>query len=291
MSTNTASATVSQTDPMSTKEKAVVSRKFGPETGGDVVFRSSDNVSFHVHQKHLEVYAEGFPLAKHTTPSQNEIIPLSEKSSTLEHLFQFMLPQRPPELDGLDFEQLMALANASEKYVVYSAQSTCALYMRDFLTSHPEQILKYAATYHHNSVIYTLAPQLVMKPLTELANLLPHDVFVPWSIYRSNFHGLLSALGDACAISSTHPQQHKFQEVRWLRKIQQVKDEIKKDPTKLSQFRTLIYQADLAGEKVCECHCCNPFKEWVTKVCGDIGKMEDIKIIARKYLAEKYARG
>ncbi|KAF5346236.1 hypothetical protein D9758_011316 [Tetrapyrgos nigripes] len=184
------------------KEKTVVSRKFGPETGGDVVFRSSDKVLFHVHQKHLEVCAEGFPLAKHTTPSQNEIIPLSEKSSTLELLFQFILPQRFPELDKLDFEQLMELANASEKYVVYSGQSTCALYMRGFLASHPERILEYAATHHHYSIIYALAPRLVMKPLAELANILPHDIFVPWSIYCVNFHGLLHALGDGSAIYS-----------------------------------------------------------------------------------------
>ncbi|KAF5353596.1 hypothetical protein D9758_013771 [Tetrapyrgos nigripes] len=270
MSATTASAAESKTDSTSTKAEAV-SQKFGPETGEDVVFRSSNNVLFHVHQKYIEVYAEGFPLAQDTTLSQNEIIPLSEKSSTLELLFQFMLPQRPPELSELDFEQLMDLANASEKYGVYSDQRTCVLYMRDFLASHPEQILKYAATHQYNSVLYA---QLVMKPLTELANLLPHD-----SIYRSNFHGLLSAMGDACAISSTHNQQNKFQEVCWLHEIQQVKDEIKKDPTKLSQFGTLVYQADLSGEK-------NGYK----KVCGDIEKMEDIKTIARKYLA-KYARG
>ncbi|KAF5358793.1 hypothetical protein D9758_008598 [Tetrapyrgos nigripes] len=148
-----ASARASQTGPTNTKDsKPVVSRKLaiktqrkfpsflflpvvvfvpvGPETGGDVVFLSSDNVLFHVHQKHLEAYAEGFPLGQHTIPSQNEIIPLSEKSSTLEIVFQFMLPQSPPELDGLEFEQLMELANASEKYVVYFARRDCALYMK-----------------------------------------------------------------------------------------------------------------------------------------------------------------
>ena len=45
-------------------------------------------------------------------------------------LFQFMYPQRQPNLKQLEFRTLSALAEAAEKYQVFSALDICSVYMR-----------------------------------------------------------------------------------------------------------------------------------------------------------------
>ncbi|KAF5351421.1 hypothetical protein D9758_013502 [Tetrapyrgos nigripes] len=103
------------------KASSKVSKLFS--SGGDVIFRSSDGVLFHIQQKYLENMTEGFPLAEHTTPTQkDEIVSLPEKSSVLELLFQFTYPQMPPDLDDLEFPALMELAAAAEKYFVHHSR-------------------------------------------------------------------------------------------------------------------------------------------------------------------------
>jgi len=101
----------------------------GPSPERDVVFKSSDNVLFHVESKNLERYAAIFPLENHLLPSMTtDVVPLSENSTTLELLFQFIRPDSPPDLRGInDFVMLFALAEAAEKYIVYSARTICAV--------------------------------------------------------------------------------------------------------------------------------------------------------------------
>jgi len=41
-----------------------------------------------------------------------------------------MIPESPPDLEFLGFKQLLDLAEASEKYVVYGARRICALHLR-----------------------------------------------------------------------------------------------------------------------------------------------------------------
>lgn len=95
----------------------------------DVIIRSCDNIDFHVHKRHLEFATGGFPPAD-TPSSLGEIVRLSESSSTLEILFQFVYPQRHPSLDKLAFEELLEVAEAAEKYEVYGALSACHLILR-----------------------------------------------------------------------------------------------------------------------------------------------------------------
>lgn len=93
----------------------------------DVIFQSCDGVFFHIHRKNLEVNTEGFPPAGFDT--QNNIVALSEHSTTLELLFQFVYPARHPYLASVDFETLAKLAEAAEKYQVYPAMNICRIRM------------------------------------------------------------------------------------------------------------------------------------------------------------------
>ena len=94
----------------------------------DIIFESSDNILFHVHRKNLETHAAGFPPAEIDTCG--ETVQLTEDGATLELLFAFMYPRRHPDLESTPFVPLASLAEAAEKYEVFSAMNMCKIRMR-----------------------------------------------------------------------------------------------------------------------------------------------------------------
>jgi hypothetical protein len=50
---------------------------------------------------------------------------MSEESQVLDLLFMFMYPNRQPNLEKLDFRVFADLAEAAEKYEVFSAMAAC----------------------------------------------------------------------------------------------------------------------------------------------------------------------
>lgn len=65
-----------------------------------------------------------------TTSTNNEIVTLSERSSTLDMLFHYIYRKPQPDITELSFEELSMLAEAAEKYHVYSAMEVCRILMR-----------------------------------------------------------------------------------------------------------------------------------------------------------------
>lgn len=63
------------------------------------------------------------------TSSTDEAVPLTESSDVLQLLFQYIYPQRHPNLKAIDFTTLAGLAEAAEKYQVYSAMDVCSILM------------------------------------------------------------------------------------------------------------------------------------------------------------------
>lgn len=96
----------------------------------DIVFLSSDSILFRVHSSNLTCGSEGFaPPTGTSSLSKHDTVQLTETSMTLELLFQFMYPQRPPDLSAMEFKSFMGVAEAAEKYQVYSAMQICAMQM------------------------------------------------------------------------------------------------------------------------------------------------------------------
>jgi hypothetical protein len=83
---------------------------------------------FALQTKHLEFFTEGFPPVG--TPIDGEKIHLSESTATLRLLFQFISSERYPSLENLEFEALVALTEAAEKYIVYPALYACQFQLR-----------------------------------------------------------------------------------------------------------------------------------------------------------------
>lgn len=84
-----------------------------------MTFQSCDGMLIRIHLKNLEAHAAGFPPSEFDT--NDEAVLLSEDSSTLELLFRFIYPSRHPDLEYLKFEPLALLAEAAEKYEIFSA--------------------------------------------------------------------------------------------------------------------------------------------------------------------------
>lgn len=83
----------------------------------DIIIRSSDRVLFHLNKALLEKSSDAFPPAE--TPTNDEVISLPEPSSVLEVLFQFVDHNRHyPLIEDLDYDSLMLLVEAAEKYAI-----------------------------------------------------------------------------------------------------------------------------------------------------------------------------
>ncbi|KAG5635397.1 hypothetical protein H0H81_011401 [Sphagnurus paluster] len=91
----------------------------------EIVFQSSDGIRFRIHHLNLSLCSEGFSPPDHST--FDDVVLLTESSSTLDLLFRFIYPEPQPELEKLEFNDLALLAEASEKYQVYSAINTCTI--------------------------------------------------------------------------------------------------------------------------------------------------------------------
>ncbi|KAG6815648.1 hypothetical protein H0H87_012660 [Tephrocybe sp. NHM501043] len=89
----------------------------------DVIFKSSDNVLFHLHRKNIEAHSAAFPPCEINT--NGEFVPLTEDASTLENLFQYVYPRRHLDIKLLPSDDLFKLAEAAEKYEMYCVMSIC----------------------------------------------------------------------------------------------------------------------------------------------------------------------
>ncbi|KAF9458531.1 hypothetical protein BDZ94DRAFT_1301170 [Collybia nuda] len=148
----------------------------------DIIFKSFDNVHFKIHRKNLESCTGGFPPAGFET--LGEILPLTESASTLELLFQFIYPMPQPNLRSCTFEILAAVAEAAEKYQVYSAIYICVLIMEMKLPENAPMIFGHAGRHDHIYLLGKAAPYLIGKPLDEVASELPGHLIIPWIKYH-----------------------------------------------------------------------------------------------------------
>ena len=98
------------------------------DTEADVIFCSEDGTLFQLQRKYLETNTGAFPGAEFET--RGEITHLTESSEVLEILFQFIYPRRHPDIEELEFPLLAAVAEAAEKYEVFSGMSECKTRMR-----------------------------------------------------------------------------------------------------------------------------------------------------------------
>ncbi|KAG6916789.1 hypothetical protein DXG01_005312 [Tephrocybe rancida] len=159
--------------------RPVISDKFNA-SDADVVFKSSDNVLFHIHRKNLETHSEAFPPSEFST--NGEVVPLTEDASTLNNLFECVYPRRSSPIERLPFEYLSKLAEAAEKYEIFSAMVVCKMRLKQLAANNPVEIFNYASKHGYPEILSVAAPFLLdIPPDKAVMMLLPHLV-VPWGM-------------------------------------------------------------------------------------------------------------
>ncbi|KAF8152763.1 hypothetical protein K438DRAFT_2026812 [Mycena galopus ATCC 62051] len=166
---------------------STVSERFSAPDA-DMTISSSDGVLFRVHRKNLAVHSDVFANAESATRPENgaEIVHLTETAEVLDLLFQFMY--RRPDLEALEFKTLANLAEAAEKYVVYSALTICRTKMREFISAHPLEVLVYAVRHDRVNLANESARRSMGCGVAEALEVLPPDTFRTWILFYERWH-------------------------------------------------------------------------------------------------------
>ncbi|RXW23648.1 hypothetical protein EST38_g2192 [Candolleomyces aberdarensis] len=161
------------------------SKAFPPNSKADIIFISSDGVRYGIHAKNLEVNTGGFPPinTQNGLSVTSEPVLLPENSSVLDLLFRFIYPIDRPNVEDMDFKTVIKLAEAAEKYQVYSAAHVCRLCLLrfgNFMKTHPVEIALFAAKHGYAELLELTGAHGALLPLSTVVPLLPERLILPW---------------------------------------------------------------------------------------------------------------
>ncbi|KAH9479755.1 hypothetical protein JR316_0008350 [Psilocybe cubensis] len=160
----------------------------------DVTCCSSDNILFNLHRVRLGTAAGVFPGAEFD--ANGEVVQLQEPGEVLEVLFQFVYAEKIGNIEDLEFDLLMQVAEAAEKYQMYAGKAMCDL---RFLMLIPRQdctipILVHAMKHDVTKLIDASARQACLWPVMKLlAGGYPIHSIYQWAFYLQKCHRLLFA--------------------------------------------------------------------------------------------------
>ncbi|KZP07987.1 hypothetical protein FIBSPDRAFT_874926, partial [Athelia psychrophila] len=179
----------------------------------DINFRSRDGIIFKVHSANLKAASEGFSPPEGTS-SQDDIVSLTEDGETLELLFQYIYPQRHPDPKDIDFKLLAKLAEAAEKYQVYTAMLICHVRMGDVYADHPFEVMMYAMT-HGYADLMDKSERVALEVSQTLAfESFPPQVYIAWTRYYAQWMDLVAHLLKHIGRGNEHTHQHGAQ--KWF---------------------------------------------------------------------------
>ncbi|KAI0052363.1 hypothetical protein FA95DRAFT_1389633 [Auriscalpium vulgare] len=161
-----------------------ISARFS-SANSDVMIRSSDDVVFKLIRRDLAAYSEIFP--GEDVDTHNEVVLLTEDAETLELLFQYTCRQPLPILDDVPFEKVAKLAEAAEKYRVFSAMAICQIRMKAAVQQHPLAVLGYAARHGYASMCDEAAPLTIDTPSGTFLQAFGPAIFMKWVLYRDEW--------------------------------------------------------------------------------------------------------
>ncbi|KAF9472587.1 hypothetical protein BDN70DRAFT_886834 [Pholiota conissans] len=117
----------------------------------DIVLQSSDGVIFGAHMKNLAEFSEAFP-RKDSVVVDEDVPILEESADVLKLMLQFMHHAPHPSLRNVPFTLLSSLAEAVEKYTIFSAIELCKVHMSFRAQEHPIDVLVYALRHNYPEI-------------------------------------------------------------------------------------------------------------------------------------------
>ncbi|KAJ7431922.1 hypothetical protein B0H11DRAFT_2261257 [Mycena galericulata] len=99
-----------------------------------------------------------------------------------------MYRQPQPELQNVDFDLCLRLAEATEKYLVHSAIPAVKLRLQGFIQRHPLQILDYAGRHNYTELATEAARSSMSLPVADALRVLAPDNLVKWALFFDQWH-------------------------------------------------------------------------------------------------------
>ncbi|PFH48568.1 hypothetical protein AMATHDRAFT_149601, partial [Amanita thiersii Skay4041] len=149
----------------------------------DVILKSSDNKVFGGHTANLDKFSCGFPpasLATSSPASTADPVCLTESGAVLELLLKCLHNQRQQDLSRCSNMVVIALAEAVQKYMVYTAMEICRLNMCRLAESYPKQVFVYAAKHGYPELLDKTAPMTLTWDAKEAREALGARYFLLW---------------------------------------------------------------------------------------------------------------
>ncbi|KIK64342.1 hypothetical protein GYMLUDRAFT_39891 [Collybiopsis luxurians FD-317 M1] len=150
----------------------------------EITVVSSDNVLFRLHKMNVQVTAGSL---LHSSDTEDDYIVVSESSDVLEILFEFLYPDYETDLEKLDFEALLNVADAAEKYGVFYAMSHCTFCLRKHTLFHAPELIRFAVRHHKEKMLAELTPALLDMELADVINILPPPAFADFCLFRDQW--------------------------------------------------------------------------------------------------------
>ncbi|KAF9472498.1 hypothetical protein BDN70DRAFT_998145 [Pholiota conissans] len=190
-------------DPAST-EKAQRKSDIFCDQDADVVFVSSDNVLFEINSIHLNL-STSIGLARDSNASDDGSDPilLPESFDVLEVIFQFIEPPPlsrnylQPAIMDMEPTLFFRVAEAAEKYVVYSALGICFARMGILVTEYPLDVLNHSFLHGHVDLADRAARESLTQSLNDVAiKLTAPDLLRRFIIYYSKYRSMINTDND-----------------------------------------------------------------------------------------------
>lgn len=170
-----------------------------------IAFVSRDHILFNIERAKLERASDFSPPASVvSTPSER--VRLTESSRALELLFRYMYGDVNINLDACEFSTVYELAEAAQKYIVFTAIPVCRQYLRcvsccskggsmlmccrHHYKDNAMEVLQFAVKYNHVDIMDLVAPHTIGEDISTIRDALPGHLLIPW--VRCTTHGSLS---------------------------------------------------------------------------------------------------
>jgi len=166
----------------------------------DVIFQSSDGILFCLHRKNLETHSDAFP-GPEISVQEHEVAILTEPCEVLAIIFNFMYPRKQADIEKMGYDIVAQVAEAVEKYQIFSAMQTCVLRLkyvilstpilplhsnatvliqRQLVPTHAAEIMAHGIKHDYPSLVNEALPFLARRPLVEVLKKLPSQYYLPW---------------------------------------------------------------------------------------------------------------
>ncbi|KAI4517857.1 hypothetical protein K525DRAFT_273208 [Schizophyllum commune Loenen D] len=157
----------------------VVCPRFNAPSPTTIAFVSRDHILFNIERAKLERASDFSPPASVvSTPSER--VRLTESSRALELLFRYMDGDVNINLDACEFSTVYELAEAAQKYILFTAIPVCRQYLRHHYKDNALEVLQFAVKYNHVDIMALVAPHTIGEDISTMRDTLPGHLSIPW---------------------------------------------------------------------------------------------------------------